>query len=483
MSRAAIVVVLSSLASLAAASGKPDLSQPPALPPPPPWSAPVPESAATTAGTQVVVLPSRQLPLVHLLAIVSAGSALDPPDHHGLAAATAMMLQDGGAGERSAPAFAQAVEDLGGELEVRLDGDEVQLSLSVLARNLGPALALLGDVLARPRFDAAEWPRAQARRIDEIRHRRDEPRFVADDEMERALYGDHPYGHPVWGTPESVAAIGIDDVRRFYAAHYGPRTVAFVLVGDTDVAAAVPSVARALAEWKSTATPPSVPPPVPPAPPRLVLIDRPGAPQSELRVGHLGRDRKTADFAAIQVLQTVLGGSFTSRLNQNLREKHGYTYGARAQFELRRATGPFVEQAAVRTDVTVPSLREMLAETAAIKKPLTADEAAKGRSLVLSSVVEAFGDGNQTTGFLADLISHGLPLDSWSKVPGELARLDPLQLAQVANKLFQPERLTVVVVGDKKSIEADLVRSVPWLKIIEQRDVDGRLVKATAATK
>jgi predicted Zn-dependent peptidase len=202
----------------------------------------------------------------------------------------------------------------------------------------------------------------------------------------------------------------------------------------------------------------------------------PGAPQSELRVGHLGRDRKTADFAALSLLETVLGGSFTSRLNQNLREKHGYTYGARARFDLLRGTGPFTASAAVRTDATAAALAETVGELTAMRRPLSADEVKKGRSLVLQSVVEAFSDGREATSYLADLTQHGLPLDFWSKLPAAMTALDLPSLTSAAARLFFPDRLTIVVVGDRKAIDASL-HALPFAKTIEYRDVDGNLVK------
>jgi zinc protease len=464
MKRALVVAWM--LAAAPAWAGKPDLRKQPTLPPAPQWKAPVPESAVTPAGSRVVVLPQHELPVVHVLVTIPAGSALDPPSRPGLAAAVAMMLQDGGAGARTAPEVAQAFADLGAELEERIDTDEVQLHLTVLSRNLERALGLVGDLLARPRFEAAEWKRAQARRIDEIRRRNDEPRHIADDAFARVLYGDHPYAHPFLGTLESVGAITADELRTFWAAHYGPRTVSVVLVGDADLAAATPTVGRALAGWRSTVQPPPAPPAPKPQPPRVVVVDRPGAPQSQVRIGHLGRERRTPDFAALTLLETVLGGSFTSRLNQNLREKHGYTYGARANFELRRVAGPFDCRAGVRTDVTAPALQETLNELKGMRAPMTPDEVQKGRSLVLQAVVEAFADGNQTAEYVADLVAHGLPLDSWAKLPTELGALDVPAMTRAAEKLLQPDQLTIVIVGDRKVIEPSL-RQLPFVKEIQ----------------
>jgi zinc protease len=456
------------------------LAQRPPATPAPEWKAPVPASATTPAGTRVVVLPQHDLPMVHVLVTIKAGSALDPANRPGLAAATATMLDEGGAGSRTAPEVAQAFADLGAELEDHFDVDQVQLKLTVLSRNLEPAMMLLGDLLARPRFAADDWKRVQSRRLDEIRRHLDDPRHIAEEVFERVLYGDHPYAHPFLGTLASVGAITAADLRAFYAAHYGPRTIGVVLVGDADVDGATQLVTRALGDWKSAAQPPAATPAPKAQPPRVVLVDRPGAPQSQVRVGHLGRDQKTTfasgDFAALSVLETVLGGSFTSRLNQNLREKHGYVYGAFAHFDLRSVAGPFSCMYGVRTDATAAALKETVAELVGIRAPMSKDELEKGRALALQAVVESFSDGNRTVEDVADLLAHGLPLDFWSKLPAATAALDVPSLTKVAEKLFQPDQLTIVVVGDRKAVEPSL-RLLPFVKSIELRDAEGRVLK------
>jgi zinc protease len=387
-----------------------------------------------------------------------------------------MMLQDGGAGKRSAPEVAQAFADLGIEIEEHVDADEVQLELTVLARNLDRALVLLGDLLARPRFDAAEWTRARARRLDEIRRRLDEPRHIVEDVFERVLYGDHPYGHSFLGTLASLNAMTVEDLRKFYAAHYGPRTVAIALVGDVEQAPITQAVAKALDGWKSTVQP-TPPPPAPRAAPgRVVIVDRPGAPQSQIRVGHIGRERKSPEFAVMSLLETVLGGSFTSRLNQNLREKHGYSYGARANFDLHKVAGPFWCGAGVRTDATGPALKETLTELNGMLVAMPPEELGKGRSLVLQSVVDAFSDGNRTAAYIADLLANDLPLDYWSRLPAQLAALDVASVTRSAAKLILPGDVTIVVIGDRKAIEPEM-RLLPFVKSIEFRDVEGKLLK------
>ncbi len=470
-----------------AVAAKPDLTKQPVAAPPPAWKAPPPSLATTPAGTRVAVLARHELPVVHVLVTVRAGSALDPRDRPGLAAATATMLDEGGAGARTAPEVAQAFADLGAELEDHFDTDQVQLKLTVLARNLDPALALLGDLLARPRFDADDWKRVQGRRLDEIRRHLDDPRHIADEVFERVLYGEHPYAHPFLGTLASIGALRADELRAFWAAHYGPRTVDVVLVGDVELGAATQAVGRALGDWRSTAKPPVSPPPPSvslsptdvvqrgPAAARVVLVDRPGAPQSQVRVGHLGRAQRSPDFAAMSVLEMVLGGSFTSRLNQNLREKHGYVYHAYAHFDLRDVAGPFACMYGVRTDATAAALEETVAELVGIRAPLAPAELDKGRALALQAVVEAFSDGSQTAEEVADLFAHGLPLDFWTKLPAAMAALDVPALTKVADKLFSPDALTIVVVGDRKAIEPEL-KKLPFVKTIEARDAEGRLL-------
>ncbi|HXU74701.1 MAG TPA: pitrilysin family protein [Polyangia bacterium] len=457
-----------SLPALAAdkpgAIAKPDLTKAPELPPAPSWTAPVPSSCATSTTFNLVSLPQHELPIAHVLVTVAAGSALDPSNRPGLAAAVASMLEDGGAAKRSSSEVAQAFAALGTELEEHVDSDQVQLTMTVLARNLEPAIALLKDLVEAPRFDPADWQRTQARRLDEIRRRLDQPEHVADDVFAQVLYGDHPYGHPFIGTVDSVRAITVDELRAFWRQRYSPSNVTFIVVGDVDDGALRRRFGFCRPAPRTSL--PTTPPAPRPLPPRVVLVDRPGATQSEIRVGNLGFARSTPDFAALTLLETVLGGSFTSRLNLNLREKHGYTYGARAQFDLRSVAGPFVAAAGVRTDATAAALKETVAEIAGMRAPLSPAELQKGRALVMHSIVEAFADGNETANYLADLAAHHLPLDDWSKLPAALAALDVAATTRVAGYAFRPDALTIVVVGDRKLVEPSL-RQLPFVKSLE----------------
>jgi zinc protease len=457
------------LISTSVAAGKPP------LPPPPKWEAPVPALQQTAVGVKVATLPRADLPLAHVLVTVKAGADLDPPDRPGLAAAVATMLQDGGAGARGAPELAAAIEALGGELQIVCDRAGVRLQLTVMSRHLDEALALLGDLLVRPRFDAEEWARVRARRVAEIARARDEPRAIADTVFHRAVYGAHPYGHPVLGTQAAVEKLSAEDLAKFYAAHYGPRTTSVVLVGE--VGDGAKRVERAFAGWTSRAAPAPAPPSVKPAGKgvQLVLVDRPGAPQSELFAGHVAQARSTPDYAPMIVAETVLGGSFTSRLVQNLREKHGYTYGVNSRFILLAAPGPLAVRSAIRTDVTADAVKEMMNEIKGMSV-VSEDDVKKGRSLRMNAIVDAFASGQRTDELVGDLLLFDLPLDTWAKLPSQLGKLDAKSVVAAVKRLIQPEAMTIVVVGDRKAIEGGL-RALPFVKSVEIRDVDGNLAK------
>ena len=473
-----LLIATLALPSLALAGARPSvMGAQPKPAPMPAWTPPVPQVSTTAGGTQVIVLPRSEVPLVHIAVLVRAGAESDPPTRAGLSAAVATMLQEGGAGKLGGPELAQAFAALGDELQQRPTRDGVVLGLTVQTRNLDKALALLGDLLVRPRFDAAEWTRARARIVSELTRHRDEPRDIVEVVSARALYGDdHPYGRPLRGTPESIGAITIEELRSFYGKSYGPKTVTFLLAGDVAPAEATRLVGAALSGWTSAALPPPPPATAKPGPGRLVLVDKPGAPQSEVRVGHIAIARASSDFPSAQVIQMVLGGSFTSRLVQNLREKHGYTYGVSARYMTARAPGPFVVHSAIRTDVTAPAMKELIDELARIHQPLAPAELDKARALLGNNLVEGFSEGGATVELIGDLALHDLPLDGWSKQVAALAALTPASVAKASTTLVAPsEELTAVVVGDLAKIEAPL-RALKIWKTVEHRDVDGKLL-------
>jgi zinc protease len=464
------------LAGGVAFAGKPDLSKAPPLPAPRKWSAPVPQANTTQQGVRVVTLPRAGLPLVHLLVTIQAGSELDPPGKGGLAAAVARMIEEGGAGTRGPRELLDALDELGGELQVDTDETGTRMGLTVLSSKVDRALALIGDMLARPRFDAGEWPSVRERQVAEILKDRVEPRHISEVVFQRVLYGDHPYAHASLGIKSEVDKLTVEDLKSFWAMHYGPKTTTVMLIGDAQIDRARLQVQTSIGTWDSKAVPPPLPanPPAPVA--KVVIVDRPGAPQSELRIGHIGIPFSSPELAAANVIETVLGGAFTSRLNQNLREKHGYTYGVRARFAPSRAPGWFEVRCAVRTDVTAESIKEVLGELK-LDKPISVEETSKARSLLGQKLVDVFGSGMMASMYFSDILLHNQPLDLGSRVDAAIQKLEAPAIADAYKRLIKTDALAIVIVGDKKVIEPKLREVAGYKGPIEYRDVDGEIIK------
>jgi predicted Zn-dependent peptidase len=438
------------------------LAAPPAVPPPAPFAPPLP-TETVVGELRVITLPRHDLPLVHLALSLRAGADRDPEGQPGLAAATALMVAEGGAGNLDAAAMALAFEELGTRFDVSAGPDTATASVSVQSKHLEAAMALLADAAIHPRLDPVDWAVLRPRRLAEVVRRRDEPRTIAELTLAETLFGPtHPYGRPLLGTEASLGAMAPKDVKAFHAAHWVPGQAALVLVGDFDPDDAKALVARFFGAWKGRGTAaPALPTAA--AKPSLVLVDRPGAPQSEVIVAGPGVARGAPDYPAAALVATDLGGSFTSRLMQNLREKHGYTYGVRAAFAAGRGAGAFTISSAIRTDATGPALAEIDKELRAIRAELPDAEADKVRSLARQQMVETFATGAGTAQALAWLAGVGVALDAPGKLLAAQRALSGKDLAAVAGRLLPLEGATVIVVGDRKAIEPALKASA-WGK-------------------
>jgi predicted Zn-dependent peptidase len=447
------VVCLLVSPAMAGEIARPDLSSRPALGAAPSWEPPAPSVQTLSNGLRLVVVPRHQVPLVHVAIAVQAGSELDPPSQPGTAAAVARLAEEGGAGARDAAAFGEALSDLGLDLHRIVDEAGVRFSSAVTRDRLEPALALLADLVARPRLSPEEWPAVRARLVSELLHEEAEPREVAEAELARAIYGDHPYGHRSLGTRASLDALTTPVLRAFYDERWGPRTTSVVLVGDVTPEAGRALVEKALGGWKAKAAPATVAAaPARAKGRRIVIVDRPGATQSEVRVGHLGAAWDTPDLVALELLETVLGGSFTSRLVQNLREKHGWTYGAQAEWTLRRAAGTFMVRAAIRTDATAPAVREILSEIAGMRAPIPTAELQKARALARQKQLERWASSQMAALMVAELLLADRTPELLRSIYRGLDGLDGAALGAAAARQLAPEALTVVIVGDRARV-------------------------------
>ena len=432
-----------------------DRSKPPTLGPPSTLTLPSIQKRALSNGLPVWVIENHEVPLVQVNLVIRAGSGDDPAGKFGLSSLTAAML-DEGAGTRSSLQIADAVEFLGATLSTTSGFDASAVRMNVPVARLADALPVMADVVLRPTFPDADLNRLRQERLTALLQARDEPESIAPMAFARLVFGPtHRYGTGAMGTNATLRAFTATDLRAFHLAHYQPARSTFVVVGDISADVAVSLLEKQFGGWKNAATASRVEVPAALQLSRgeIVLVDVPGAAQSQIRIGWVGVSRSTPDFAAIQVLNTILGGSFTSRLNQNLREEHGYTYGASSRFEMRLSPGAFVAGAGVQSDKTAESIREFFNELNGISKPIGEEELGKAENYMALSFPGQFETSSDLAANLEELIAYNLPENYFAQYVPRIRAVTANELQKVAGRYIQPSRFVVVVVGDRKVIE------------------------------
>jgi zinc protease len=408
-------------------------------------------------GLTVYLVERHELPIVSAQLLALAGAGENPPDRPGLAGITAALLTEGTA-KRTSEEIANQAALLGAELNSSSDADSARLSLSLLSRHIDRGLELLADSAEQPAFPASELERVRANRLTGLLQQQDNPMQLAMRAGILNLYGPaNPYGYDALGTAGSLRAIARDEIAAFYAGHYGPKTSLLELTGDLTPAQARKLAQEAFGKWSSTAVPAALPPP-PSAPAlKILLVDKPGSPQTALLAFGVGFPRNSPDFPAARVMNTMLGGLFSSRINMNLREEHGYTYGASSSFRYYRGTGLFVAGAQVRSDVTAPAAEQLFKELEGIhSKPLTDAELRLSKDSIVRSLPGNFESAESVNGELANLWLFGLPMDYFTKLPAQIEAVTSADAEQAAAKHVRPQNLLVIAVGDKAKIEAGL---------------------------
>lgn len=451
-----------------------DRTTAPSPAPPRPYHFPHITRTTLPNGLRVLIAENHNAPLLSLRALVRSGADHDVVSSAGLASTTADLL-DEGAGSRDAIQIAEDVGLLGGALGTGADWDASYISLDVLSRNAEPSLAIFADVTARATLPADGLERVRAERLNEILQQRNEPSAIAGKRFANLLYGTGAYGNSVSGNADSVARITLDDVRRFYAMHYLPNNGSVVVSGDIDPANAIELVTRTLSDWARGAEPPKpvvVPRPIEGS--RIYVVDRPQAVQSEIRVGHLGVPRSCEDYFALSVMNAIFGGVFNSRINLNLRERHGYTYGARSQFAFRKQAGPFVVAAPVRNEVTRESVAEMLGELRRIRTGDLEDRELEDTKSYLMGVFPAtVQTASDIASRLVDMELYGLPEDYFDRYRENIAAVTKDDVTRVANKYLDPDRVLIVIVGNAKQIREPLgTLGFP----MHELDIDGNML-------
>jgi zinc protease len=413
---------------------------------------------ALANGVEVLIAPLPRLPVCSVVVVVDAGAEYERAGCEGLARLTARSLIEG-AGDLTAIELVERLEGIGATLRANADWDSAHLSMSILSERLPEALPILADVLTRPSFPADELERLRNERLSELLQLRSEPRGLADETFIRTIYTDESrYSIPLGGREESVRSLSRNDVVDYHRDLYAPTRATIIVAGDVQPERLEDLLAATLGRWNGAGGA---------AQPRrgdaalsdtrVHVVPRADAPQSELRIGQVGLPRSHADFFPMVVMNSILGGVFSSRINLNLRERHAYTYSAHSVLHWRRGAGPFVVRTAVESGVTADSVREVMNEIQALRTAVAQEDEL---SLARDYLVGVFPIRFETTGAiaaaLAQLVVHQLPEDYYDRYQASIAAVTTADVLRVARLHLEPERMTVVAVGDLERIRAPL---------------------------
>ena len=414
-------------------------------------------------GLELRAVRHRSVPVVSMVLLVPGGSAVDPGAGHGLVSMTAGLLDEGSRGQ-SALDIAERVARIGGDLDVEVGMDAVAIGLTTLDRFLEGGLELVHEIVTAPNLANDDFNRIRNLRLERLAQMKDHAAAIAERAFARVLYGSHPYGHLSLGSEPALTAMTVDAARAMHAALFTPADATLVIVGDRSEEQLLDLAAAVFDPWRAAASTMTIdraaglaPPPSSPLA-ALAVIHRPGAAQSELRTGHVCAARSTPDYPKLLVLNAILGGEFVSRLNLNLRESKGYTYGVRTGFNLRRGIGPFVMQTSVGTDVTGPAIHEALAEIHAIAddRPATGDEVTQAFASLSKGYPRGFETAGQVARSVAQLALHDLPDTYFEEFVPRLAQVTAADVSAAARQYLASGKMSTVIVGDLDKIHGSL---------------------------
>jgi zinc protease len=406
-------------------------------------------------GLQVWLVESHKLPLVALSLIIPSGTDHDPAGQSGIATMTADML-DEGTKTRSSLQIADDLDAIGANLGTSANTDGSFVNLGTLSRHLDKALEIFADVVVNPVFPEKDFNRLKKQRLAGLLQQHDQPTAIANNAFNYILYGtEHPYGNNPMGTEQSVQTMTVEDLQKFYHSYYRPGHATLVIVGDAKLSDLTGKLEKLLAGWEPAPPPAFSLPPTPEVEKRTVyLIDKPNAAQSEIRIGYPALARSTPDYFPVLLMNRMLGGQFTSRINLNLRERHGYTYGATSAFRFLKGAGPFVAASGVITEKTDSSVVEFLHELMLMQeKGLTADELAYSKKGAVGSFALAFETPAQIAGALQAIVLYGLPENYFNSYLQNIESVTLADVQRVASKYLNSSKMAVLVVGDLAKIK------------------------------
>jgi zinc protease len=412
-----------------------------------------------------------ELPLLQLHLVFESGSAADPIELSGLAEISAEMMLEG-TKRRDKFAFESELEKFGTDLDAFTADNYTVYEMTTLTKHIDPSLDLLAEAILTPAFPETEFVDQKDRRLVDVRREKDNPGLTATKITRRVVYGDgHPYSQIGNGTETSLEAIGLEHVREFAQSHYTPGNATIVAVGNIDTDDLAARVSRAFDAWTGEAPATSEIPAVEPAAGRTVyLFDKPGDSQSTISIAHAAIPRNHPDWEKLFVANQVLGGMFSSRLNLNLREDKGYSYGVYCDTSPKVGVSSFSMEGRVQTEVTAPALVEFLKEFEGItkKRPITEEELSFAKDNILMGYSQGFETISQLADALTEQVAYGLPDDNFARYPERIASVDLATANKAASEHFHAGEVAIVVVGDRSKIED----SIQKLKLGPIRYVD-----------
>ncbi|MSR06848.1 MAG: insulinase family protein [Gemmatimonadetes bacterium] len=428
-------------------------------------------------GAQLIVTQKRDLPLVSFsLNIVGGSYNFESVSKLGTANFTAQMLSEGTA-TKTADQLSEAQQTLGTTIGINMTGEGGTISFTALKDKLEPALALTADMLLNSTFPAPALERIRGRTLVALQQGRDQPNTIASNVFSKVVYGnDHPYGRVT--TETTVKAITRDDIVAFHKTYYQPGRAVITVTGDVDPAAVKDAVEKAFAAWPAGGTRPSFQYPPAPAPTKttIYLVDKPKSAQSVFAIGLPGPPRDTPDYYAIQVMNNLLGGLFQSRLNHNIREVKGYSYGVNSQFMFGRGPGAFRAGGGIITAKTDSALIQFMREFHGVEGevPFTDDEIMQGKESLIQSLPRRFSSVNGIGGSVAGIYTQDLPEQFYQEFPAKINAVSRDDLVRVAKKYVDLNHLNIIIVGDKEVVQGPLAAT--GIAPIVTLDLDGRAV-------
>ena len=476
------------VATAEGSQGTPDApfrQQPPAADGKVQFKAPNITEAKLKNGLRVLIVERHDLPIVSARLVVSMGAGDLPDVRPGLMSFLGSMLEQG-TKKRNALQLSDDFEAIGAHHGAWVDWDSGGVSLRVLSERLDAGLELMADVALSPTFPDAEVERLRTRRITGIQAEKSSPQAIVSNAVAAALFGRaHPYGHSMTGEEADAKKITRGELVRTYDRLFHPQNAAIVVAGDVTQAALLPKLEATFGAWKGKPGAATRKPPKTPAKAatdkRVVFVDRPGA-QSQIQLVRPGVPHSVKDRDAFVVANAILGGMFSSRVNMNLREKNGYTYGARSYFAMRHGAGPFLVAAAVFADKTGPAVKEVLTELEGLRRDgPTEDELALAKESIRLAMPGRFEGVSDVAGAVSDLVVYDLPLDEYEKRPARIEAVTAADVKRVAMEYFGSDAMTIVVVGEKKTVLPQV--EALELGTVDERDAYGNPVGAAPQTK